>query len=217
MAELSTDKVMRKYSIDTDTTKAEPLAYQGDVGDPNCCQEKGDQDGDGHDGQNLADLKEQLQALEVSVAPSNPRSSPLCTLMTPTVLAPSAPSIPLLGETSLPLDSHDTSPPFSPSPSVHSLSAFLEEPGDQPDLFATTSDHDSSDISQSSSEAAIEASDNMPLTPRVAKELSVATGTFYKITTFDDGDLVPEDEPKDEGWVLHGYLCGKPVYLNTTG
>lgn len=90
--------------------------------------------------------------------------------------------------------------------SSSSLSSFTQ------DSFPASSDSESTDYS--SGEEQLE-----PMcTPKVAKELSEATHSFYAVTDFDQSDdPIPGDEPKTSGMILQGYIDGKPVYYVNAG
>lgn len=105
--------------------------------------------------------------------------------------------------------SWDTNFPRSSLPFFSSLSSLH---GKRP---CATSDHrDSSGWSDFGPPGAAYA----PMcTPREAKELSIATGRFYVVTTLGRDGLVPGDEPQVDGMILHGYTNGKPIYYQYSG
>lgn len=222
MGKPSSAEIALKYSPTKENNNSKPTTNQPDPKDENGGQDGDARNGECQDGLDLVTLRlDQLQTVEVSVAPSHPTSFPLCTSATPaTVLLPASPPMCLLDRGPHSVSIPGYSPLLSPPSSLFSQSAPFKKASDGPSPCPSTSDNDFSDISDSSSDWEITSTGNraydMATTPRVAKDLSVFSGSFYPITTFEDGDLVPEDEPKDQGWVLHGYDCGKPVYLSTT-
>lgn len=55
-------------------------------------------------------------------------------------------------------------------------------------------------------------------TPKIAKELSETTQSYYAVSNFDqEDDPIAEDEPKASGMILQGYIDGKPVYYVNAG
>lgn len=55
------------------------------------------------------------------------------------------------------------------------------------------------------------------MSARSAKEMSTKTDVLCQITDYSQDGLVPEDDLRDEGMILHAYHRGKPVYYLPEG